>query len=85
MIIIWTFRGADRVNMKLEAKSDIEIAQNAQIKPITEVAVQIGLEHDDLELYGKYKAKLSFEALKKLKTKNSDHSRFLEVRKLVLY
>ncbi|KMK74987.1 formate--tetrahydrofolate ligase [Alkalihalobacillus pseudalcaliphilus] len=59
------------MNMKLEAKSDIEIAQNAQIKPITEVAVQIGLEHDDLELYGKYKAKLSFEALKKLKTKNS--------------
>ena len=39
-------------------KTDIEIAQSARIKPVTEVAVKLGLNADDLELYGKYKAKL---------------------------
>jgi formate--tetrahydrofolate ligase len=40
-------------------KSDIEIAQSAQMAPIVDVAKQIGLEPDDLELYGKYKAKIA--------------------------
>jgi formate--tetrahydrofolate ligase len=39
-------------------KTDIEIAQSARIKPVTEVAAKLGLNADDLELYGKYKAKL---------------------------
>ncbi|MDM8002489.1 MAG: formate--tetrahydrofolate ligase, partial [Bacteroidota bacterium] len=39
-------------------KTDIEIAQSAAIRPITEVAQKLGLTDDDLELYGKYKAKL---------------------------
>jgi len=39
-------------------KTDIEIAQSAVIRPITEVAGKLGLKEDDLELYGKYKAKL---------------------------
>ncbi len=39
-------------------KTDIEIAQSAKIKPIAEVAEKLGLTADDLELYGKYKAKL---------------------------
>lgn len=39
-------------------KSDIEIAQEARMKPVTEVARQLGLEEDSLELYGRYKAKL---------------------------
>lgn len=39
-------------------KTDIEIAQEAHIKPIVEVASRLGLTSDDLELYGKYKAKL---------------------------
>lgn len=39
-------------------KTDIEIAQSAVIKPVTEVAKRLGLTEDDLELYGKYKAKL---------------------------
>lgn len=39
-------------------KTDIEIAQSAVIRPITEVAKKLGLTEDDLELYGKYKAKL---------------------------
>lgn len=39
-------------------KTDIDIAQSAVIRPITEVAKKLGLTEDDLELYGKYKAKL---------------------------
>lgn len=46
--------------------SDIEIAQQAQLKPIREIARLIGIDEDDLELYGKYKGKLSYEALKRL-------------------
>lgn len=45
-------------------KSDIQIAQEAPKCPITEVAASIGIKEDDLELYGKYKAKLSDELLK---------------------
>ena len=42
-------------------KSDIEIAQEAVMLPIKEVAQNIGLTEDDIELYGKYKAKISNE------------------------
>ncbi len=38
--------------------SDIEIAQSIKLKPITEIAAKLGVDQDDLELYGKYKAKL---------------------------
>ncbi|MBV1820915.1 formate--tetrahydrofolate ligase, partial [Bacteroidales bacterium MSK.15.36] len=41
--------------------SDIEIAQKAQMKPITEVAEEYGISEEELELYGKYKAKISFD------------------------
>lgn len=44
-------------------KTDIQIAQEAKLVPITEVAGQLGISFDDLELYGKYKAKLSDEYL----------------------
>ena len=47
-------------------KTDLEIAQEAQMLPITEVVKEIGLTADDLELYGKYKAKISNEYLKKI-------------------
>ena len=47
-------------------KTDIEIAQEAQMLPITEVVKEIGLTAEDLELYGKYKAKISNEYLKKI-------------------
>lgn len=47
-------------------KSDIEIAQECKMQPITEVAKNFGLSEDELELYGKYKAKVSFEAIKRL-------------------
>lgn len=39
--------------------SDIEIAQSAELKPIAEIANQLGISADELEFYGKYKAKLS--------------------------
>jgi formate--tetrahydrofolate ligase len=50
-------------------KSDIEIAQAAKMKPIIEIAESIGLNEDDLELYGKYKAKVKLEVLNRLKDK----------------
>ena len=42
-------------------KTDIEIAQEAELIPIVDVAAKIGIAADDLELYGKYKAKISDE------------------------
>ncbi len=47
-------------------KSDIEIAQEAELYPVTEVAKALDMTIDDLELYGKYKAKISEEYLKKI-------------------
>ena len=51
--------------------TDVEIAQSAKMRSIVEVAKKVGLDEDDLELYGKYKAKISLEAIKKLE-KNED-------------
>ncbi len=48
-------------------KTDIEIAQEAKLKDIREVAATVGIEEDDLELYGKYKAKVSFDLWNKVK------------------
>lgn len=45
-------------------KSDIEIAQEAKMRPIVEVARELGLGEDDIEFYGKYKAKISLDVLK---------------------
>ena len=45
--------------------SDIEIAQQAELLPITDIAAKTGISADDLELYGKYKAKISADAVKK--------------------
>ena len=47
-------------------KTDIEIAQEAVKLPIVEVAARVGIEEDDLEMYGKYKAKLTEEYLTKI-------------------
>ncbi|MGN1031358.1 MAG: formate--tetrahydrofolate ligase [Butyricicoccaceae bacterium] len=47
--------------------TDIEIAQNHVMEPITEIAKKAGLEPDELELYGKYKAKISDEAWERVK------------------
>ena len=52
-------------------KTDIQIAQEAVMKPITEIAEKLSITPDELELYGKYKAKISDEYLEKIK-KNPD-------------
>ncbi|MBS4536386.1 formate--tetrahydrofolate ligase [Clostridium sp. D2Q-14] len=49
--------------------SDIEIAKNAKMKPIIEVAKESDIMEDELELYGKYKAKISLDVLDRLKDK----------------
>ena len=45
-------------------KTDIEIAQSIELKPIVDVVEKLGISYDDLELYGKYKAKLSFDKIR---------------------
>ncbi|NJW53228.1 formate--tetrahydrofolate ligase [Salinimicrobium sp. CDJ15-91] len=50
--------------------TDLEIAQNIQLKPITEIARKLGLEPDEIEMYGKYKAKLPLSKIDKEKLKN---------------
>lgn len=50
-------------------KTDIEIAQQAKMKPVADIARDLGLGEDDIELYGKYKAKVSLAVLDRLKDK----------------
>ena len=60
-------------------KTDIQIAQEAELQPIREVAASLGISEDDLELYGKYKAKLSSGFMNEIKDredgKQSDSGR----------
>ena len=53
-------------------KSDIEIAQSVSLKPITEIAEKIGVDPEQLELYGKYKAKLPLSLTDREKTGQSN-------------
>ena len=53
------------VEVKRPVPSDIEIAQEAQMRPIMEIAAELGLTEDDLDLYGKYKAKVHLDVLEK--------------------
>ncbi|MGI6434895.1 MAG: formate--tetrahydrofolate ligase [Syntrophomonadaceae bacterium] len=52
-------------------KSDIEIAQETQMKPIKEIAASLGLKDDDIEFYGKYKAKVALPVWDRLKDRPS--------------
>src|SRR6266849_2736952 len=45
---------------------DLAIAQAATLRPITEIAASLGLSADDLELYGKYKAKIGYDTLNRV-------------------
>ena len=47
-------------------KTDIEIAQSVELQPIVDVVKKVGIDYDDLELYGKYKAKLSFDKIREV-------------------
>ncbi|MCL5986105.1 MAG: formate--tetrahydrofolate ligase [Actinobacteria bacterium] len=58
-------------------KSDLEIAQEAKMLPIVEIAKSIGLDEDDLELYGKYKAKVSLDMIKKFA--NRPNGKYIDV------
>lgn len=49
--------------------SDIEIAQQAKMQKITDIAAKLGISEDDIELYGKYKAKLSYDLIRRVKDK----------------
>lgn len=53
--------------MAKKVPSDIEIAQAAKLKPIQEIAEGLGIREDELELYGKYKTKVSLDVLERLK------------------
>src|SRR6266702_4610936 len=49
--------------------SSLEIAQEASLRPITEIAEQVGLEPRDYDLYGRYKAKIDLSVLERLPTR----------------
>jgi len=49
----------------MSVPSDLEIAQAATVKPVLEIADKLGLTEDDLDLYGKYKAKVHLDVLEK--------------------
>ena len=51
-------------------KSDIEIAQECEMKPITEIAAKAGIDDKYLEQYGKYKAKIDYNLLKETDKKD---------------
>ena len=51
--------------------TDLDIAQQATLRPITEIADELGLLQDELEVYGQYKAKVSLDAVKRLEDRPS--------------
>jgi formyltetrahydrofolate synthetase len=57
--------------------SDIDIAQEAKLKPILQVAAELGIRENELELYGPYKAKVKLEVLKRLK--NKPNGKYIDV------
>ncbi len=58
-----------KLKLRRPVPSDIEIAQEAKIKPILQVAKELGIRENELELYGPYKAKVKLEILERLKNK----------------
>lgn len=58
-------------------QSDLDIAQQAKMKPIVEIAAQLGLGADDLDLYGNFKAKLRFSTMERLK--DNEHGKLILV------
>ncbi len=58
---------ATKLKLERPVPSDIDIAQAAKIKPITQIAAELGIRENELELYGPYKAKIKLEILERLK------------------
>ena len=59
----------EKTELNALMKTDIEIAQSAKLQPIREIAAQLGLGEEDIEQYGKYKAKISLDVYRRLRDK----------------
>jgi methylenetetrahydrofolate dehydrogenase (NADP+)/methenyltetrahydrofolate cyclohydrolase/formyltetrahydrofolate synthetase len=68
---------ASKLRIRRPVPSDIEIAQEAKLKPILQVAEELGIRPDELELYGPYKAKVKLEILERLK--NRPNGKYVDV------
>jgi methylenetetrahydrofolate dehydrogenase (NADP+)/methenyltetrahydrofolate cyclohydrolase/formyltetrahydrofolate synthetase len=68
---------ASKLRLRRPVPSDIEIAQEAKLKPILQVAGELGLRPDELELFGPYKAKVKLEVLDRLK--NRPNGKYVDV------
>jgi len=66
-----------KLKLRRPVPSDIEIAQEARIKPILQVAAELGIRENELELYGPYKAKVKLEILERLK--NKPNGKYIDV------
>jgi methylenetetrahydrofolate dehydrogenase (NADP+) / methenyltetrahydrofolate cyclohydrolase / formyltetrahydrofolate synthetase len=66
-----------RLKLRRPVPSDIEIAQEAKLKPILQVAAELGIRENELELYGPYKAKIKLEILDRLK--NRPNGKYIDV------
>ena len=66
-----------KLKLRRPVPSDIEIAQEAKIKPILQVAKELGIRENELELYGPYKAKVKLEILERLK--NKPNGKYIDV------
>src|SRR5574340_1058024 len=69
--------GPTRIKLRRPVPSDIEIAQEAKLKPILQVARELGIRENELELFGPYKAKVKLEILERLK--NRRNGKYIEV------
>lgn len=66
-----------KLKLKSPVPSDIEIAQDSDLKPITQIAEELGILPEELELYGPYKAKVKLEVLERLK--NVPDGKYIDV------
>ncbi len=67
----------NKLKIRRPVPSDIEIAQEAKLKPILQIADEVGLRPDEMELFGPYKAKVKLEVLERLK--NRPNGRYVDV------
>jgi len=68
---------ATKLKLVRPVPSDIDIAQASDIKPIMQIAAELGIREDELELYGPYKAKIKLEILERLK--NRPNGKYIDV------
>jgi formyltetrahydrofolate synthetase len=66
-----------KLKLRRPVPSDIDIAQESKIKPILQVAAELGIRENELELYGPYKAKIKLEILERLK--NKPNGKYIDV------